>query len=574
MNPTRFTVFLFLTLFLAPFAYGQGSVEISGVVTDRATGEPLPGANVLIEGTTIGTATNDVGEYTIPRVPSGNFVVIGSYIGYQEVRIEITVAGEDLVLDIEMDFATFEGEEVIITAQAEGQMAAINQQIQAATIKNVVSADKIQQIPDVNAAESVARLPGISLVRSGGEGQQVAVRGLSPKYNVMMVNGVRMQSTDRDDRSVDLNMIAPNVLSGIEVTKALTADMDADAVGGTVNLKIGKARDGFHGNFSIQDGYGSLGDTYGNWKASGLVSNRFFGNRLGVQLSGYIDDYNRNSDVLSAGYAINEEQTDNELADIDLRSTVIRDRITDRQRKGGGLVLDYELPFGALYLNNFISNLSEDQVEIQNSFNLLGRQFTGFAADRSLSNTVVSNALQGEFDFSGIRVDFSLSNSSTKQDRPGDLQMNIVAQQNQSGFSTTADETATPSEFLNSVEVFDILRVSRISTLGRDIKESAQDAAINVTVPYNITNNITGDLKIGGKYTYNSRDNDELLRFNQPDRTFEGERFVAAMRESLWVDLGLEMIDENLGIRATLFEDPDYDIGNFLSGEEGVVSEA
>lgn len=572
MDCTRFVVVFLLTGLLIPAAYGQGTTDISGVVTDRATGDPLPGASVLIQGTTIGTATNDEGEYKISRVPAGSYVLVATYIGYQEVRQDIQVAGEDLEIDIALDFATVEGEEIVITAQAEGQMAAINQQISAATIKNIVSADKIQQIPDVNAAESVARLPGISLVRSGGEGQQVAVRGLSPKYNVMMVNGVRMQSTDRDNRSVDLNMIAPNVLSGIEVTKALTADMDADAVGGTVNLKIGKARDGFHGNFSAQGGYGSVGDTYGNWKGTALVSNRFFGNKLGVQLSGYIDDYNRNSDVLSAGYAINEEQTDNELADIDLSSATILDRITDRQRKGGGLVFDYELPFGAIQLNNFISNLSDDQVEVRNTLQLSGNQFSGTASARELSNTVISNALQGDFDFSGIQVDFSLSNSITDQHRPGDLQMSIGSEQNRAAFTTTADETATPSEFFNSVEVLDVLRIQRLFTVQRDIRESAQDAALNITVPYNITNNITGELKIGGKYTTNRRENDETQRATDPDRNFEGERFVAAMRESLWVDLGLERIDENLGIRASLFEDTDYAIGNFLSGEEGVNS--
>jgi hypothetical protein len=313
MKRIRLTVILLLMLFLTSQVHGQGTAEIKGVVTDRTTGESLPGASVIIEGTSIGSATNEEGEYRIPRVPAGSFVLVATYIGYQEARTEITVAGgEDLDLDIEMDFATVEGDEIVVTAQAEGQMSAINQQIASVTIKNVVSADKIQQIPDVNAAESVARLPGISLVRSGGEGQQVAVRGLSPKYNVMMVNGVRMQSTDRENRSVDLNMIAPNVLSGIEVTKALTADMDADAVGGTVNLKIGKAREDFHGNFSFQAGYGSLAETYGNWKGSALASNRFLDNKLGIQISGFIDDYNRNSDVLSAGYAINEEETDNQ----------------------------------------------------------------------------------------------------------------------------------------------------------------------------------------------------------------------------------------------------------------------
>ena len=259
MHRSRFIIVFLLTLCFTLPIYGQGSAVISGVVLDKVTGDPLPGASVFIEGTSIGAAANDEGEYRIPRVPAGTYVLVATYIGYQEVKTDITVAGEDIALNIEMEFTTFEGEDIVVTAQAEGQMAAINQQISANTITNVVSEDKIQDIPDVNAAESVARLPGVSIIRSGGEGQQVAVRGLSPQYNVMMVNGVRMQSTDRDNRSVDLNMIAPNVLSGIEVTKALTADMDADAVGGTVNLKIGKAAEGFQGSFLSKMATGRLG---------------------------------------------------------------------------------------------------------------------------------------------------------------------------------------------------------------------------------------------------------------------------------------------------------------------------
>ena len=484
--------------------------------------------------------------------------------------MEITVAGQDLTINIEMDFETVEGEEAVITAQAEGQMAAINQQISAMTIKNVVSADRIRDIPDVNAAESVARLPGISIVRSGGEGQKVAVRGMSPQYNVMMVNGVRMQSTDRNNRSADLNMIAPNVLSGIEVTKALTADMDADAVGGTVNLKIGKAREGFHSTISVQDGYGSLAETIGNWKGSALMSNRLLNNKLGIQVSLSADDFNRNSDVLSAGYAINEEATDGELADIDLRSAVIIDRVTDRKRTGGGLVLDYQLPSGYLQLNNFISNLAEDQIEMRNSLGLLGNQFNAETNLREASNTVISNALQGEYTFGILTTDFSLSNSISKQRRPGDIQMSIIAEQNQAAFATSADETSTPSDFLNSVDVRDILRVNSIFTLERDIQETSQAAVLNLSIPYDLNKNITGKLKFGGKYTLNNRENDETQHFSRPDRNFEGEQFVALMREELWTDLGLERADENLGIRAFLFEDENYDVGNFLAGQEGV----
>ena len=226
----------------ANLVYAQKSGNISGIVTDKKTGEPLPGANVFLEGTSLGAATSVNGQYAIRQVPPGDYNMMVKYIGYKEEKLAITVkSGATTEINVGLNYVTIESKTVTVTAQAEGQIQAINQQLASNTITNVVSSDRIQEIPDANAAESVSHLPGISIIRSGGEGQKVTIRGLAPKYNVMMVNGVRMQSTDRDDRSVDLNMIAPNILSGIEVTKALTADMDADAVGGTVNLKIGKA---------------------------------------------------------------------------------------------------------------------------------------------------------------------------------------------------------------------------------------------------------------------------------------------------------------------------------------------
>ncbi|MCA9740293.1 MAG: TonB-dependent receptor [Deferribacteres bacterium] len=577
MDRTRIVLVLMLLLFPLGHIYAQGSGRISGVVRDKATGDPLPGANVFLEGTSIGTATDAEGTYKIQRVPAGSFVIIVKYIGYKDAKQNVLVSGGNIDLDIQLEYETLEGESVEITAQAEGQIAAVNLQISSETIKNVVAADRIQDIPDVNAAESVARLPGISLVRSGGEGQKVTIRGMSPKFNVMQVNGVRMRSTDRDDRSVDLNMITPNVLSGIEVTKALTADMDADAVGGTVNLKIGKAAPGFHSNLSLQDGYGSLASTYGNYRATGLVSNRFLNDKLGVQVSGYLDNVNRSSDIISASYAINEDYSavrDNVgLRPIDLSGVVIRDLVTDRKRLGGGLIFDYQFSSGSLVFNNFISNLSEDQTEVQNSLGLAGRAFTANGAVREISNTVINNALQGEFDFSGVGMDFSISNSRSKQYRPGDLTMRIGTEQNQSGFSTpniSDPLTATPIEILRDAKVIDALRVQTINTLERDVVESAQEAVVNFEIPYNFTNFLSGKLKFGGKYVSNKRDNDETQHYNTPDRTFTGERFVAAMQDSLWPDLGLENIDQNLGIRAFLFEDPNYDVGDFLSEEGGV----
>ena len=558
--------------------YAQGSGAISGVVIDKTSGEKLPFANVQLEGTSFGTSTDDKGEFVIRQIPAGDYNLVTTYIGYLDQTIPVSVAADKtLKINIEIEYVAVQGKEVVVTAQASGQMSAINQQLSSNTIKNVVSSDRIQDVPDVNAAESVARLPGLSLIRSGGEGQKVAIRGISPQYNVTMVNGVRMQSTDRDDRSVDLNMIAPNILSGIEVTKALTADMDADAVGGTVNLRIAEAADSLRGNFSLQGGYGSQANTYGNFRANGLLSNRFFKSKLGVQVSAYVDKVNRNSDVLSAGYALNEEAVLEEgFIPIDLARVSISDRVTDRQRLGGGLVLDYQLSKGSLIMNNFISNLSQEEVEQQNSLGLIGNQWSAFASDRALSNTVYSNALQGNFDFSIFTVDFSVSNSISRQYSPGDLNMSVGIAQGEAGFTTPtlADPLkASPSELLNAAQIIEganAKRVTNFYTLQRDVVEAAQEAALNFNVPFSFSKGVTGKLKLGGKYVRNFRDNDETQNFSQPDRNFLGEQFVRVLKDSLWTDLGLENIDRNLGIRAFLFEDPAYDIGNFLSGSEGI----
>lgn len=574
-----FTAVLLVFLFLGTQPiYAQGSGNISGTVVDKASGEALIGVNVFLEGTSIGTATNNEGEYIIHQVPAGKYNIGAKYIGYKDQSIPATItANGKVVLDFELEYMVFEGEEVVVTAQASGQLGAINQQLNSNTIKNVVSAARIRDIPDVNAAESVSRLPGISLIRSGGEGQKVAVRGLSPKYNVMMVNGVRMQSTDRNDRSVDLNMIAPNILSGIEVTKALTADMDADAVGGTVNLKIGKAAEGLQGNFSLQGGYGSMAKTFGNYRTTGFLSNRFFDNKFGVQVSGYLDNFNRNSDELSAGYALNEQAVVVDgFIPIDLNSVSISDRVTDRQRAGGSLVFDYQFKNGSLLMNNFISNLNQEQTVQQNSLALLGNQWTAYTRQSEQSNTVVSNALQGEFDFDFFSMDFSVSNSISKQYVPGDTRMTAGIAQGEAGFNTPTLEDptqATPSDFLSAAVVTEELnakRVTRFQTLERDVTEQAQEAMLNFNIPFSISQSVSGNIKLGGKYVRNFRDNDETQNATDPDRNETGELFVALVKDSLWTDLGLENIDRNLGIRAFLFENPDYDLGDFLSGEAGI----
>ena len=215
------------------------SITIEGIVKDKKTQKSLIGANVFIVGTSIGTSTDGDGKYKLSNVNLGSYTLKASYIGYQEVEIDMDLtSAENITQDFELSYVSLQGEAIEVTAQARGQIDAINEQIKAKSIKNIVSSDRIQELPDANAAETVARIPGVSIRREGGEGNKVIIRGLSPKYNKVMVDGTNLASTDPDNRSTDLSMISQYMLEGIEVTKAGTPDQEGDVLGGTVNFKL------------------------------------------------------------------------------------------------------------------------------------------------------------------------------------------------------------------------------------------------------------------------------------------------------------------------------------------------
>ncbi|MBD3287651.1 TonB-dependent receptor plug domain-containing protein, partial [candidate division KSB1 bacterium] len=179
---TSFVILVTLLVFLNVVSFAQTG-KVVGYVLDERSGNPLPGANIFIEGTSLGSASDINGFYIISNVPPGTYTINVMYIGYEKRSFELQVlAGQKVERDIKMKAEVVKGQEVTVTAQAEAQLQAINQQLSAKTIKNVVSRKQIQELPEANAAEAVGRLPGVSLERSGGEGNKVVIRGMGPKY--------------------------------------------------------------------------------------------------------------------------------------------------------------------------------------------------------------------------------------------------------------------------------------------------------------------------------------------------------------------------------------------------------
>ena len=147
---------------LPAIAFGQASIK--GVLKDASTKDPLIGVNVVVQGTSLGAATDIEGAYTIVGIPEKVWTIRVSCVGYETVTRQIDFSkNRSAELNLQMVPTILEGQEVVVTAQMRGQTAAINQQLTAEAMINAVSAEKIQQIPDVNAAEAIGRLPGISL---------------------------------------------------------------------------------------------------------------------------------------------------------------------------------------------------------------------------------------------------------------------------------------------------------------------------------------------------------------------------------------------------------------------------
>ena len=284
--------------------------SIKGYVQDTNTGEPLFGANVVLVGTSLGNATNNDGKYLIQNVPPGSYTIYVTYIGHKSQSKEIVVEeGINLEINFTLETVALEGETVEVTAQASGQTQAINQQLSSNQIINVVSADKIQELPDANAAESVGRLPGVTVLRSGGEGSAIVIRGLQPKYNKILIDGVQMSSSNPNDRGSDLSTISSYMLDGIQVSKSLTADMDADAIGGTVNFSLREAK--FNNSdiplFSalVQGSYNNLSNAhnkYNNYKYVISGENRYMSNRFGIFVQFDMERKNLTSNELGASY--------------------------------------------------------------------------------------------------------------------------------------------------------------------------------------------------------------------------------------------------------------------------------
>ncbi|MDX9923245.1 MAG: TonB-dependent receptor [Ignavibacteriaceae bacterium] len=547
------TLLLFITCTSINLAQ---SGEVTGKITDGADGSPLWGTNIMVAGTSIGTTTDMEGKYRLSRVPAGNQVIVFKYLGYRTDSIKVVILlGKTTRVDTKLDLEAVAGQEVIVTAQLQGQAAAINQQLSSNKIVNVVSKDRIEELPDQNAAESVGRLPGISIQRDAGEGTKLVVRGLSPKFNSVTVNGQRIPATDAQNRSVDLSMLSSDMLAGIEVFKALTPDLDADAVGGTVNFQVKKADTGLNSSLKLQGGYINQDKAYDNYRGNFAVSNRFLENKLGVLLTGNIQRANRGSDILDASYLFDSENKNASASKIIVGNLNLGDRREIRDRFGASLVMDYELENGEIMLSSLYGRTDRDEVRRRKRYRVDAAYVEYWLRNREINIDMFTNSLSGKHNFGWFNLSWQGSYSYSGSDMPfshdsqfreiGAFNADLVANKGPKliplGAKNNLEETIFKQDFIDS----------------ETSKDKDFTGQFDIKMPFSLFADITGEIKFGGKIRDKNRTLDKgqfmTLAFTIDNIGKANPGDFATTREGK--------------IKINNFYDESYTIDDFLNGQ-------
>lgn len=236
---------LILSLLFVLFFHSVFSGEIRGRITDSQSGEELIGSTILIKELNKGTITGLDGTFIIREIPAGTYTVICSYMGYRPVEQKITSVGsERLTLDLKLIQNSEQIHEVTIIGHGDkgSEISARNSEKRADQVMNVVSARTIELSPDLQMASVIQRISGITLDKqSSGTGQYALLRGMDKRYNYTLINGVKIPSTHNKHRYVSLDMFPADMVDRVEVSKALTPNMEGDAIAGAVNLVMKSA---------------------------------------------------------------------------------------------------------------------------------------------------------------------------------------------------------------------------------------------------------------------------------------------------------------------------------------------
>ncbi len=222
---------------------------IKGKVIDSYTHETIPGAVVSIHGKKTICVADVNGNYIFNNLPQGSYFVrikCNTYVSPPSRQIMLNSPDDIETYDIYLKPEVKSVDEVVVKGvrNNENDVSARSDERLASNVINIVSAKTIESLPDQNVADVMQRVSGVSMTKNtNGSNSNIIIRGMPTRYNSVLVDGIVMPSTSSSGRSVSLDMFGSELVGRIEVYKAMTPDLEGDAIGGTVNIKMKQAPD-------------------------------------------------------------------------------------------------------------------------------------------------------------------------------------------------------------------------------------------------------------------------------------------------------------------------------------------
>jgi TonB-dependent receptor len=253
-------LFLLGVLMMGHWAVEAGSIR--GKVTG-ADGDPLIGATISIKKLNLHTTAGLDGSYALNNVPVGQFELAVAYIGCETKFLSVTIREprEVLTRNITLKEQSTSLREVVITTSYDGstEAGARGAERNAATVVNAISSKSIEASPDITVANVIQRVSGLTIERNAnGDGQYAIVRGMNKRYNYTLVNGIKIPSPDNENRYVPLDIFPAELLDQLAVSKSLTPDMEGDAIGGVVDMRMKDAPATRMFTVNVSSGFNSL----------------------------------------------------------------------------------------------------------------------------------------------------------------------------------------------------------------------------------------------------------------------------------------------------------------------------
>jgi TonB-dependent receptor len=425
-------------LLVTPGMVEAQSGTVVGTVLDTETGLALSGVTVRVEGTDVGAVSNPAGRFAVRGVPVGSQTLVIEYLGYGTVTERVDVTSDVVSVRIEITTEAIGVEGLTVVGQRRGQAAALGQQLAAPTITNVVAADQIGRFPDANIGDAIKRIPGITVIQDQGEARFGLIRGTEPRLNSVMINGERIPSAEAEVREVQLDLVPSDMVAQVEVTKALTPDMDADAIGGSVNIVTRAAPADQRLAVTLGSGYNFLASEpmgIGNV----VFGQRFAQDRLGLILSGSYYDHQLGSDNIEAEW--NDDGNGAFVEEFQIREYQVQ-----RIRRSVSAALDFRLDDANTVTWRSMYNHRDDW---ENRFRLVIKKMDepdgagntmakverqskgGIGTDRVDNRRLEdqrtqSHSLSGEHIFSGVLMEWSAQWARASEERPNERYIQFV----------------------------------------------------------------------------------------------------------------------------------------------------